>query len=90
MRLPSVSAFVFFGNCYEGLIQRDEATQSVDKAAECHYEYFMQNIDHSGQHNGTFAQRYSLSTDYYEPGGPIFWFQGSEGAELECVVSLYL
>lgn len=86
MRLLTASTFLLFGYCYAGLIGRDDHSSGEDE--ECHFEYFTQNIDHSGQHNGTFAQRYSVNTEYYEPGGPIFWMQGSEGAELECVVSI--
>jgi hypothetical protein len=72
--------------CYAGLIDRDGTSAIIEGRENCHYGSFMQKIDHFGRHNGTFSQRYSLNTDYYEPGGPIFWTQGSEGADLDCIV----
>lgn len=90
MHLSTILTSALFAHCYASVVQRDVIARTSDDTAECHYQYFVQNIDHSGRHNGTFAQRFSLNTEYYKPGGPIFWFQGSEGAELECVVSLYL
>lgn len=83
MRFPFPALFLLLGSCYAGLTSR--ATEE-----ECHFQYFTQNIDHSGQHDGTFAQRYSVNTEYYKPGGPVFYFQGSEGHEVDCVVSARL
>ncbi|KAJ8474948.1 hypothetical protein ONZ51_g6894 [Trametes cubensis] len=41
--------------------------------------YFDQLIDHDNPSLGTFKQRYWLSYQYYEPGGPIVLMNGGEG-----------
>ena len=56
-------------------------------ASGCTFQYFSQPIDHFGQHNGTFQQKYNLVTDFFKPGGPILFFQGEESTTLDCVVS---
>lgn len=54
---------------------------------DCYFQYYKQRIDHFGQHDGTFQQKYNLVTDFYKPGGPIFFYQGEEATYLDCVVS---
>lgn len=54
---------------------------------DCHFQYYTQAIDHFGQHNGTFQQKYNVVTDFFKPGGPIFFYQGEEQIYLDCVVS---
>jgi hypothetical protein len=54
---------------------------------DCSFQYFSQQVDHFGNHNGTFPQKYNLVLDFFEPGGPIFFYQGEETTYLECVVS---
>ena len=58
----------------------------LPRQEQCQFQYFDQKIDHFGKHDGTFRQKYSVNTDYHEPGGPVFFEQGGEGA-LSCVVS---
>lgn len=57
---------------------------------DCYFQYYKQRIDHFGQHDGTFQQKYNLVTDFYKPGGPIFFYQGEESTYLDCVVGLPL
>ncbi|KAK5241288.1 hypothetical protein LTS06_012156, partial [Exophiala xenobiotica] len=52
---------------------------------DCHFQFFTQSIDHFGQHNGTFRQKYNMVTDFFKPGGPIFFYQGEEQTYLDCV-----
>ncbi|KIV87629.1 hypothetical protein PV11_03161 [Exophiala sideris] len=52
---------------------------------DCHFQYYTQAIDHFGQHNGTFQQKYNIITDYFKPGGPIFFYQCEEQIYLDCV-----
>ncbi|OAP64033.1 hypothetical protein AYL99_00005 [Fonsecaea erecta] len=52
---------------------------------DCNFQFFTQKIDHFGQHNGTFQQKYNLVTDFFKPGGPIFFYQGEEQTYLDCV-----
>ncbi|ETN42210.1 uncharacterized protein HMPREF1541_04151 [Cyphellophora europaea CBS 101466] len=85
MHFFTITTLTLVGCCWAGLTIRDETNVGNDTAGACHYEYFNQKVDHSGKENGTFTQRYSLNTDYYEPGGPVFWMQGSEGADLGCI-----
>jgi hypothetical protein len=42
-------------------------------------EYAVIPIDHFGDHQGTFKNRFWASTKYYKPGGPVFIFDGGEG-----------
>lgn len=56
----------------------------------CSHNWMTQSIDHSGAHNGTFQQRYTLNTDFYKPGGPILLFQGEETDVLDCPKSTVL
>ncbi|KAF2659777.1 hypothetical protein K491DRAFT_688878 [Lophiostoma macrostomum CBS 122681] len=46
---------------------------------------FEQKIDHFGKHNGTFAQRYQLVTDFFKPGGPVLLLQGAEISIFSCI-----
>ncbi|KAI4862306.1 peptidase S28 [Hypoxylon rubiginosum] len=57
-------------------------TQSTTSA--CDYKWITQPIDHFGDTNGTFQQRYSVFDDFYQPGGPIMFFQGEESWYLDC------
>ncbi|KAI0332896.1 peptidase S28 [Cubamyces sp. BRFM 1775] len=41
--------------------------------------YFDQLIDHDDPTLGTFQQRYWVSAQYYQPGGPILLMSGGEG-----------
>jgi dipeptidyl-peptidase-2/lysosomal Pro-X carboxypeptidase len=52
---------------------------------DCDFKFYTQAIDHFGQHNGTFQQKYNLVTDFFKPGGPIFFYQGEEQTYLDCV-----
>jgi hypothetical protein len=61
--------------------------QATSDESNCTFQYYDQNIDHFGQHAGTFKQKYSLITKFFKPGGPILFFQGEEGTSLNCVVS---
>ncbi|KAI6086506.1 serine carboxypeptidase S28-domain-containing protein [Hypoxylon rubiginosum] len=60
-------------------IVRSQSTTSA-----CDYQWITQPIDHFGGTNGTFQQRYSIFDDFYEPGGPIMFFQGEESWVLDC------
>lgn len=62
----------------------------ADTASNCSYNFITQSIDHSGTHNGTFQQRYTINTDSYTPGGPILLFQGEETDVLDCPKSTVL
>ncbi|KAE8446449.1 hypothetical protein EG329_011912 [Mollisiaceae sp. DMI_Dod_QoI] len=66
----------------DGVIKRSSSNES-----DCIFEFFDQQIDHFGQYNGTFKQRYNLVTRFFKPGGPILFFQGEESSELDCVNS---
>jgi hypothetical protein len=61
--------------------------RSVGNASQCTFQFYDQQIDHFGQYNGTFKQRYNLITKFFKPGGPILYFQGEESISLDCVVS---
>ncbi|TFY66062.1 hypothetical protein EVG20_g5021 [Dentipellis fragilis] len=50
-----------------------EALPSLDSVY-----YFNQLIDHNNPSLGTFSQRYWLSREYYEPGGPMVLFTPGE------------
>ncbi|CAI6334096.1 unnamed protein product [Periconia digitata] len=50
----------------------------------CDYKFFTQKIDHYGQCEGEFQQRFSLFTEFFEPGGPIMFYQGEEITHVEC------
>lgn len=59
--------------------------ESRQSEPECKYDYFKQKVDHFGKNDSTFQQKYSLSTEFYKPGGPIFYMQGAEGSPLGCI-----
>ncbi|KPI40418.1 Lysosomal Pro-X carboxypeptidase [Cyphellophora attinorum] len=59
--------------------------ESRQSEPECKYDYFTQKVDHFGKNDSTFQQKYSLSTEFYKPGGPIFYMQGAEGSPLGCI-----
>ena len=40
------------------------------------------------QDNRTYAQRYFINADYYEPGGPIYINIGGEGLTLALIVTV--
>lgn len=44
-----------------------------------------QNSTDAAAGTGTFTQQYQLNTTYFKPGGPILFFQNSEGAAIRCV-----
>ena len=54
----------------------------------CEYSWITQKVDHFGRNNGTFQQRYSISTSHFKPGGPIHFFQGEETNSLDCAVCI--
>ncbi|XXH02210.1 hypothetical protein Hte_008578 [Hypoxylon texense] len=53
-------------------------------APPCGYKWITQPIDHFGDANGTFQQRYSIFDGFFKPGGPIMFFQGEESWALDC------
>ncbi|KAF2738968.1 hypothetical protein EJ04DRAFT_573409 [Polyplosphaeria fusca] len=60
-------------------------SSQVPISPPCDYKWFEQSIDHFGTRNGTFQQRFSISTQYFKPGGPILYFVGEETTFLDCV-----
>ena len=68
-------------------LQERSVERRTTNDSDCTYGWFTQQIDHFGQYNGTFQQRYNLVTEFFKPGGPIFFFQGEESTDLDCVVS---
>lgn len=60
----------------------------------CKTQFFDQKVDHkSGYNSGsspTFKQQYQVISDYYKPGGPIFFYQGAESPALLCVEELVM
>jgi hypothetical protein len=83
MKFFLVSIGVLLGSCNAAGL----ASRGTVKDETCHFESCTQKVDHSAQNNEYFSQPYSLITDHYKPGGPIFYYQGSELYELDCVVS---
>jgi hypothetical protein len=53
--------------------------------AGCDFKYLTQQLDHFGESNETFQQRYSMFPEFFKRGGPILFFQGEEGI-LDCAV----
>ena len=51
-------------------------------------EYFDQVIDHSVDGSKTFKQQYQIIDKYFKPGGPIFFYQNGENAQIRCLVCL--
>ncbi|KAH9886027.1 peptidase S28 [Cubamyces lactineus] len=49
---------------------------------------FDQLIDHDNPALGTFQQRYWVSSQYYQPGGPILLMNGGEGDATELIAYL--
>lgn len=44
------------------------------------FRSFTQKVDHFGFSNmDTYTQRYTLNTDHWESGKPIFFYAGNEG-----------
>ena len=44
------------------------------------FKTFTQKVDHFGFSNmDTYEQRYTLNTDHWESGKPIFFYAGNEG-----------
>jgi hypothetical protein len=44
------------------------------------FKFFTQKIDHFGFDNlNTYEQRYTLNSDHWESGKPIFFYAGNEG-----------
>lgn len=39
---------------------------------------------------GTFRQQYQLNISFFKPGGPILFYQGAEGATIQCVEGFIL
>jgi hypothetical protein len=53
-------------------------------------KYFLQPINHAGYDgtigdNTTFLQQYEISDEFYKPGGPIIFIQGTENAHISCL-----
>ena len=51
--------------------------------------FFLQPVDHATYDgsvgaNSTFLQQFEVITDYFKPGGPIIFFQGTENANFVC------
>ncbi len=93
MRFLTACAFaIVIPTVYGALLDAIDYVDSraaLDRRSDsvCALEYFTQPIDHFGQHNGTFQQKYNLVTDLFKPGEPILFFQGEESTTLDCVVS---
>ncbi|KUJ08199.1 uncharacterized protein LY89DRAFT_337845 [Mollisia scopiformis] len=97
LSLTVLSIFLKVGACYTlpDTLLGDHAshprsiisTRSSSNSSDCTFDFFDQQIDHFGQYNGTFKQRYNIITEFFKPGGPIFFFQGEESTELDCVNS---
>jgi hypothetical protein len=56
--------------------------------------FIRQPVYHTEQAGGhlndtTFLQQYEIITDYFKPGGPIFFWQGDEGS-IQCVEELQM
>ena len=95
MRLPTSTAVLLAtigANCdarpLEEPAQASNNAQLIPRnslTGNCTYQWFVQKLDHFGQHNGTFPQRYDIETKYFKPDGPIFYYQGEETGELDCV-----
>ena len=66
--------------------QNLQVKEKNESSASCEYLHITQSIDHFGNHNGTFQQRFSIFTEFFEPGGPIMFFQGEESFDLDCAV----
>ncbi|KXT02964.1 hypothetical protein AC578_10610 [Pseudocercospora eumusae] len=47
--------------------------------------WFTQRLDHFGDNQRTFQQKFYMSTEHYRPGGPILLFQGEESTSLDCL-----
>jgi hypothetical protein len=44
------------------------------------FKFFPQKVDHFGFDNlNTYQQRYTLNSDHWEKGKPIFFYAGNEG-----------
>ncbi|KAJ4487645.1 serine carboxypeptidase S28-domain-containing protein, partial [Lentinula aciculospora] len=83
-RYALVFTAVFFGN---SVSQETNSSTSSDGSSigDCTPQVFNQPVDHSGSNsNATFSQRYSISTEYYQPGGAIIFYQGAENSEFLC------
>lgn len=58
--------------------------------------FFNQTLNHdlssldASAGTGSFKQQYQLNTTYFRPGGPIFFYQGAEGAQIACVENYVL
>lgn len=84
---PLLSQAIPFENT-PALIKRDVPNQPPavpPNEGDCYFQRFTQNIDHFGKRNGTFQQKYNLVTDFFKPGGPIFFYQGEEQVYMDCV-----
>ncbi|KAJ3821069.1 serine carboxypeptidase S28-domain-containing protein [Lentinula raphanica] len=61
------------------------STGSSTVIGDCTPQLFDQPLDHSGSlSNATFSQRYWISTEFYQPGGPIIFYQGAENSQFLC------
>ncbi len=56
-------------------------SQNPIRDARCtQFKFFPQKVDHFGFDNlNTYQQRYTLNTDHWESGKPIFFYAGNEG-----------
>ncbi|KAK7906123.1 hypothetical protein LTR67_000849 [Exophiala xenobiotica] len=89
--IPSLSSVVPHEPSRKNILSRASTDTPNEPPAvppnqdDCHFQVFTQSIDHFGQHNGTFRQKYNMVTDFFKPGGPIFFYQGEEQTYLDCV-----
>ena len=79
--MPSLSSFVsILALCT--LCVAQNGTNCAHKT-----QFFDQKIDHQTQsNNATFKQQYQLIDDYFNPGGPILFYQGGETVDMLCMV----
>jgi alpha-beta hydrolase superfamily lysophospholipase len=69
----------------KGNVQQNRYSSETNNSTTCSNptHWFTQHVDHSGSTNGTFQQKYYISTEHYKHGGPILFFQGAEATSLD-------
>ena len=60
---------------------------AVGQKANCTHptQFFDQKIDHALGNSSTFPQQFQVISDYYNPGGPILFYQGAENSVMTCL-----
>lgn len=60
------------------MLNRSSNTIRDDRCRQ--FKKFTQKVDHFGfVNNDTYEQRYTLNTDHWQSGKPIFFYAGNEG-----------